>query len=155
MKSSAKEAFHWIIKILNKHNVPFQISGGLAAKVYGSSRPLYDIDIEMSDEFFQIILDDVKNHIIFGPKRNISETFNVLRLSLNYKGQDIDLTGTDEKVFDKEKNSWIDNSIDLSKSKTCDIFSLKVPVISKEALITCKEKTLRDVDKIDLKEINK
>ena len=81
------EAFHWIIKILKKHNVHFQISGGLAAKVYGASRPLYDIDIEMSDEFFQIILDDVKNYITFGPEQSISKTFNVLKLSLNYKDQ--------------------------------------------------------------------
>ena len=155
MESTSKDAFHWIINILNKYHVPFQISGGLAAKIYGSSRPLYDIDIEMEDEYFQKILDDVRKYITFGPKRNISETFDVLRLCLNYNGQCIDLTGTDEKLFDNKNNAWIDNHIDLSKSKICNVLDLKVPVIPKEDLIAYKNKTLRDVDKIDIKEMCK
>jgi len=149
----SKKAFEWIIRILRKHKVSFQISGGLAAQVYGSERSLYDIDIEMSDEFFEKIIPDVKNHIVFGPRRNISDSFEVQLLRLNYKGQEIDLSGTDEKMFDKKRSKWIKNNIDLSKAVSLKVFNLIVPVISKEALIAYKEKTRREVDIIDIKQM--
>ena len=32
------DALKWIVGILNKHNIPYRIGGGFAAKMYGSSR---------------------------------------------------------------------------------------------------------------------
>ena len=45
MKDTAGALF-WIVKILKKHKIPFHISGGFAAKLYGVKRDLADIDID-------------------------------------------------------------------------------------------------------------
>ena len=45
------------------HKIQFMISGGLAARAYGSKRPLYDIDIEVPDEFVYKLESYVKNYI--------------------------------------------------------------------------------------------
>ncbi len=81
----------------------------------------------MPDAFFEKIISDVKNHIIFGPRMNIYDSFEVQLLRLNYKGQKIDFSGTDEKMFDKERSKWIKNNIDLSNAVNLKVFNLIVP----------------------------
>ena len=153
--SSTEDSFAWIVNILHKHKIQFQISGGLAAKMYGATRPIADIDIEMSDDGFEKILLEVKEFVIFGPERYIDETFNVKLLTLEYKGQEIDLSGENgEKIFDKNSGKWVDNEIDFSTAVNMEVFGIEVPVISKEALIKYKSLIQRDVDWSDIKEIS-
>src|SRR3989338_11339919 len=47
---NTQEALIWIIGVLKRHSIPFRISGGFAAKIYGSTRELADIDIGMDKQ---------------------------------------------------------------------------------------------------------
>ncbi len=76
MEKAAK-ALRWIVDILHNQQIAFQISGGLAARVYGSTRELDDIDIDIPEESFAIIQPAIQSHIIFGPEQLKDQSWNI------------------------------------------------------------------------------
>lgn len=52
-----------IVQIFIAHKIQFQISGGLAAIIYGAERPLYDIDIEVYKKDIQKVRDIFQTYI--------------------------------------------------------------------------------------------
>ena len=94
MKNPGK-TFNWIIGILKKNNIPFVITGGLAAKSYRSPRNLNDIDIDVHDKDLNSILKEIRLYITFGPEQYKDERWDLLLLTLNHEGQDIDISGGD------------------------------------------------------------
>lgn len=151
MKASTKEALGWIIKILRKHKIKFQITGGLAAIIYSSPRKLYDIDIELPEDDLSKILPDVEKYLIEGPEEYIDKSFDMKLLTLRYKGQLIDIAVMNgEKEFDKEKKKWTQLQVNFHPA-TKRAFGLNLPVIPKEDLIAYKKRIGRVEDKEDLK----
>ncbi len=151
---NTKEAFYWIVDILRMKNIPFHIAGGLAAKVYGAKRKLADIDIDVPDEMFERISSNVKDYIIYGPKQYKDDSWDLLLMTLNYKGQEIDIAGAYKaKLFNREKGEWELAKTDFSKDEQHTIFGFMVSVINKKELIEYKSKLKREVDIQDISEI--
>ena len=153
--SNAKAALIWITDILKKHNIPFQISGGLAANIYGATRPLADIDIDMPEDKFALLHEEVKKFIIFGPEQYKSEKWDLLLMTLNYQGQEIDLGGAYQtNIFNEATGQWQSITEDLSKAVIHDVMGIKAPVIPRETLLAYKKVLSREVDLIDVAEIS-
>ncbi len=151
---NTKAAFLWIVGILQKQKIPYQITGGFAAKIYGSKRKLADIDIEIAEECFGDIYENIRKFIVFGPKQYKKEGFDVFLMTLKCKGQLIDISGANNcKIFDKNKRKWIKTPANLSKFAFKKVYGKKVKVITKKELISYKSKLQRRVDKIDIAEI--
>src|SRR3989344_3149994 len=135
-----KEAFKWIINILKKHKIPYRISGGLAARIYGSKRPLRDIDIEIQDSDFKDIIPDIKKYIKEGPKNFKDKVMKTYGLVLFYKGQQIEFSGTEtEELFDAKRRKWIKSKIDISKITKKKVYGGIVKVIRKKDLLVYKK----------------
>ena len=145
-----EKAFQWIIHILEKHNTPFQITGGLAARAYGSDRPLNDIDIDVPEEKFNQITPDIKDYIIRGPERFIDDKWDLLLMTLKFEGQEIDICGAGIKIRDHNSGEWRNSSTDFSKFEMKEVYGINVPVIRREDLITYKKVLGRKVDQEDV-----
>ncbi|HEY5589084.1 MAG TPA: hypothetical protein VIK86_09030 [Candidatus Paceibacterota bacterium] len=146
-----ENAFKWIVNILQKHEIPFQIEGGFASRLYGSNRELADIDISIPENRFDELVPALKDFIIYGPNQYIDKEWDLKLITLTYKGQDIDIAGAYEKKnFDKGNQKWVKIPSNFSKSVYMDVYNLKVPVISKEELIAYKKIIARDVDIVDV-----
>ena len=152
MKNTEK-AFHRIIGLLEQRGIAYKISGGLAARLHGARRELADIDIEVSDADVGKIAEDVKPFIIFGPARYVDESWDLWLMTLEYEGQEIDIAGTDAKIFNQKAQCWENCPGDLQTIEIKEAFGRKVPVESLKSLIAYKAILSRDVDLDDIQQL--
>ena len=151
---NTKKAFLWIIEILKENKVPYRISGGFAARLYGVDRPLNDIDIEIPNSCFEKILPEVKQYILWGPKKYVDKNMKTYGLSINYAGQIIDLSGTESEIlFDRRKRKWVKSKTNLFNVSRKKVFGSIVKVIKKKDLIGYKNKLRRKVDLEDIRQL--
>lgn len=144
-----KEALHRIVWLLRAHHIPFQITGGFAANIYWSKRPLADIDIDLPDKYIFDILPEVKKYVIYGPEHYHDGKFDMLLATLKYKWQEIDLGGcSDEQIYNKKHKHWENLQTNFKKITRKKVFGLMLPIIPKEELIKYKSKNLEHADDI-------
>src|SRR3990167_1336493 len=137
----------WITEILKKNQIPFQITGGLAARIYGATRPIADIDIDIPEDKFDIVKKEVEDFIIYGPAHFKSDKWDLLLMTLKFQGQLIDLGGAyHTKIFNQKTKSWQALREDLSQASSQNVFGLQLPVISKNSLIAYKKALSRPED---------
>jgi hypothetical protein len=150
-----KAALQWIVAILNRHQVPFQITGGLAANAYGSNRELVDIDIDIPEEAFSCIVPEVREYLLFGPARYHNESWDMQLMTLLYRGLEIDLSGAHRtKIFDETKKEWVNLRADFSTAEVKELFGMPLPVVCRNDLADYKRKLNRAVDITDVAAIN-
>lgn len=155
MKKNTESAFKWIIDLLKSNNIPFQISGGFAARLYGSTRPLFDIDIDIPDNSFDKLIPFVQDYIVYGPERLRDECWDLLLMTLKYENQEIDISGSETiRLFNRETKKWGPYVEDLDDIEVKEVYGEKVPVIKKEYLIAYKNVIRRPTDLEDVEMIS-
>jgi len=154
-QNSYKKALKWIVKILKKKNIKFNILGGLAAYAYGSKRMLVDIDLAMKNKDFQKILPDVKNYIIEMPHYLNQKNWQGYYMGIKYNSIKIEVGGADgDSMLNSRTKKWQKLGDILSRKPVFKkVFGLSLPLIPKKELIAYKEKLMREVDIIDLRNI--
>ena len=156
MIKNTEGAFKWIVGLLIQNNIPFQISGGFAAKLYGANRSLFDIDIDIKGKDFDKLLPFVKNHILSGPKKYLDDSFDLQLLTLEYQGQRIDLGASDNsKIFNAISKQWQECETNFDLFEEHEIYGLMVPVITWQELVKYKEIIRRPTDLEDAFAITK
>jgi hypothetical protein len=148
----SEKTFRWITGILNRRGIPFVISGGLAAKSYGSPRPLNDIDIDVHDPDVAAIADEVKPYIIKSPGRYIDERWDCVLMTLNHEGQEIDICGGDTvRICDARTGEWVESPTNFDHTETRELFGVPVSVVSRQDLIAYKSMLAGDHQQVDIR----
>ena len=148
---SSEEALRFIVGLLTERCIPFVVSGGLAARLYGCTRPLYDIDIDIPGQRFADLAPTVAPYLVrpWGPFRD--EHFDLLLATLDYGGQPIDLTAGDSvRLFDGAAGIWRRYPTDFSAIEYRTLFGLTLPVQARASLMEYKRYLARPVDLEDL-----
>ncbi|MCL4389357.1 MAG: hypothetical protein M1528_01765 [Candidatus Marsarchaeota archaeon] len=151
-----KVALKWIVGILERNKVKFEVSGGFAARVYGSKRRLADIDIDVRQIDIKRIIPSISKWAVYGPSRYTDRHWRIpLLITLRYKGQTIDIFGADKvKIFDAKAKQWVSFPFMAGCTRRRTIFGVRIPVIDRKVLISYKSKLSRGVDRADVAELS-
>lgn len=150
MRDTAK-ALKWIICILRKRRISFQIFGGLAARAYGAKRELADIDIAVPSGRFSEIVPGIRRYITDGPRRYRDRNWDLLLVTLRYAGQEIDIVGDPIQIYDSRARKWRKHAANFTRPTYCKLYDQTVPVVPKRSLISWKRMLGRRVDIADIR----
>ncbi len=151
---NTKQALLWIIDILKENHISYRISGGFAARLYGSKRKLADIDIEVHQEDINKIYKNTKEFVIYGPKRYKDENWDLKLMTLKYKNQEIDIASFEAKIFNQKTQKWIKRPGVFSDYVVKKVFGIEIFVENINALIAYKKILGRAVDRQDVKNLS-
>jgi hypothetical protein len=144
-------ALLWIVGVLRNRHIQFQLTGGLAARLYGARRPLVDIDIDVLEEDLPGLGGLLASSVVFGPARLRDGEWDVELLTVSHRGISIDLGGTRTgSIFDRAQRRWVPVQADLSTAVPFDVLGVEIPVVCKQDLIAYKRRLDRDVDRLDV-----
>jgi hypothetical protein len=147
-------ALAWIVDLLTSREVPFQAVGGLAARAYGATRPLVDLDFYLPLQRYGDIGPAVLPHLTRAPRPYRDDAWDLTFAQIVYAGQKIELGGIlDARYYDRVEGCWRPQVVDFSRSRWVELFRVVVPVMPKEELIAYKSRLGREVDRQDLAEI--
>lgn len=158
MEEKTGNALKWIAGILNINKIPYRVGGGTATYLYGSGRAVNDIDISIQGKYFSVILPLIKDYVVAGPKHYKNDKWDCDTLSLNYNGQDIDLTDVDTLLMsNKDGSGWIRNKEIYQKypDTAIDFDGVNVSLMNPRALLEYKQELDGEHQEFDRKFLEK
>ena len=148
-------ALAWVVGLLDRHCIPFQAVGGLAARAYGATRPLIDLDFYIPMERFPELLPEASAYVVWGPEHYRDADWDITFVKLSYAGQQIEFgDAIDAYFFDRVAEIWVRQEIDFGASVWRDVLGVRVPVMPLPELIAYKRRLDREVDRMDLAELS-
>ena len=150
-------ALGWITDLLAEAEIPFQVAGGVAAAAYGVTREVNNIDLYIAAEHVPQVMRLVGvERIVHQPWRHRDESWDLILLAVEYKGQRIEVRVADVVRFrERATGKWLDAAIDLDGSVPVVIWGVEVPVMPRAQLVEYKHRLDRDIDRQDLSELEK
>ena len=147
-------ALAWIVDLLQRHHVPFQAVGGLAARAYGATRELVDLDFYVRMDQLGPLLGEIAPHLTWGPAHHEDEHWDITFAKLTFAGQQIEI-GDSVAAFIRARSSGerVQQTIAYEQPIWFDFHGVAVPVMPKAALVAYKRLLDREADRLDLAEI--
>jgi hypothetical protein len=136
-----EKALQWIIPLLEKNTIPYQISGGFAAHLYGATRPINDIDIDIPEMHIKSLAAKAQKYIVLGPKQFKDKKWDLYLVTLNYHGQEIDIGSAENaRIYDEQNGEWAICPANLETALPIIYNGMQLQVVAPKDLV--KYKTL-------------
>lgn len=144
-----------MVDLLRRHDVPFQAVGGLAARAYGATRPLVDLDFYLPlRKVWALLLPEVGRYVLWGPEHFRDSHWDITFVKLAFAEQQIEFGDSeDAHYFDPVATQWARQVITYEASEWREVLGVRVPVMPRAELIQYKQRLNRPVDQHDLQEI--
>lgn len=145
----------WMVDLLENNAIEYELTGGLAARCYGSKRKIIDIDFDLRKEELDKIARLVPENVVSGPRQYIDDGFNIRLLTLKKYGVSIDLSvAGGEKLQDKNQQ-WHHLPTNWKDKDVIYVQNRPIKIIGREELIAYKKVLNRAEDRADIREMER
>lgn len=155
LTQAQREVLKQVVNILETHNIPYQITGALAAVAYGAKRPLYDIDIDVHKKDLPKVKKIFSEYIKEDTVHLQDEHFDMYLLHFDVDGVPVDISQAEDCYFTDKAGTKIRMDSDLATAQEMDIEDIKVFVQNKQDLITYKKILGRETDIQDIEDFSR
>lgn len=153
--SPEARALAWIVDLLRRLEVPFQVVGGLAARAYGATRSLVDLDFYVPTDRLNEIAAAAPAHVVRPPSKHGDDDWDIVFMAFEHEDVRIELGGADgARYFDRAARRWTAVEIDFAGGEHREVLGIGVPLMPLDDLIAYKRALDRPVDREDLVEID-
>lgn len=147
-------ALKWIVSLLKDHDTPFIICGGLAARGYGSTRTLNDIDLFVPSESFSRVVKAGRNFITKPAAHRCEEGWDLTYAQFKYEGTKVEVGSAEGcRILDAKTGNWVPLVVDFSRYTLVSLLGIELPLMLKQDLINYKTVLSRPVDLDDVQAI--
>lgn len=147
-------ALKWIVTLLKDNDIPFIICGGLAARGYGSTRTLNDIDLFVPAESFSMVVEAGRPFISKPAVHRCEEGWDLTYVQFKYEGIKVEVGSAEDcRILDAKTGNWVPLMIDFSRYTLMSLLGIELPLMTKHDLINYKTVLSRPVDLEDIQAI--
>ncbi len=152
----AAEALGWLIDLFRDRNVRYAAAGGLAARAWGASRPLVDLDFYVAGEDLERLESELAPYVSSPLTQIESDHWSLALLKLEYGGVPLELSVAEGARYrDATSGAWLDASPDFDASGERTVLGVRLRVMDRDELLACKRHVDRAVDRADIAAIQR
>jgi hypothetical protein len=150
-----REALRWISGVFARTGARYQAVGGLAARAYGATRPIIDLDFYVRAEDLPRVLAMADDSCVWGPEIFKDENWDLTFAKLEKHGVQIELAEAEgARYYSPSMGRWMDQGVAFDDSEQHMVLGVEIEVMPKGQLIAYKRALSRPVDKLDVNEID-
>jgi hypothetical protein len=144
-----RHALHALVSAFDELVIPYQITGGLAGNIHGSTWPVHDIDIDVRQVDLPKLSAYFASAIVQPVARVVDEEFDLYLLTLGIGGVSVDISQIEDAyIFENGRRTPL--VIDLAKAERHTLAGVQVWVQPLDDLIAYKARLGRIADVRDL-----
>jgi len=140
----------FVVGKLQSNNIRYQLSGGIAGNIHGSSWPPHDIDLEVGVADFACVAELFADVLKVPPHHLVDDEFDLLLMTLTIDEIEVDINQVEDAFAITKAGEHVPLSTDLRKAERHQFEGLDVMVQALEDLLAYKRLLGREADVVDL-----
>lgn len=152
----AAEAMAWLADLFRDHDVRYAAAGGLAARSWGATRPLVDLDFFVYAEDLDRVECDLAPYVVRPLTALKDDHWDLSFMRLEYGGVPLELSVAEGARYrESATGEWHDTCPDFSACPEREILGVRLRVMNRDDLVAYKRRVDRAVDRADIAAIER
>jgi hypothetical protein len=155
-EEQAASAVGWLADLFRDRDVRYAAAGGLAARAWGATRPLVDLDFYVHAEDLDRVESDLAPYVVEPLSKLVNDHWDLSLIRLEYAGVPLELSvGEGAKYREAQSGAWHDACPDFDDCPERELFGTRVRVMNRDDLVEYKRRVDRAVDRADIASIER